>query len=127
MPLFRKLLLTISAMLILTFFATGAVFAAAEKTGIITEDAVNFRDGPDITYKILNQFSKGTKVSVVTSEGDWFQVSYNDATGWVHGNYVTVRDEQISAGVVNASVLNVRSKANTASEILCKLDKVSYG
>jgi len=123
MPFFRKLLLTISAMLVFTLFATGTAFASAEKTGIITEDAVNFRAGPDTTYKILNQLSKGTKVTVVASEGDWYQVSYNDATGWINGNYITVRDEQISAGVVNAAVLNVRSKPNTTSEILCKLEK----
>ncbi len=123
MSLFRKLLFTISALLVFTFFATGAVFAAAEKTGIITEDAVNFRASPDTSSKILNQLSKGTKVSVVASEGDWFQVSYSDATGWVNGNYITVRDEQISAGVVSAPVLNVRSEPNTTSEILSKLEK----
>jgi len=123
MPLFRKLLFTIFALLVFTFLATSAVFAAAEKTGIITEDAVNFRAGPDTTYKILSQLSKGTKVTVVANEGDWFKVSYNDATGWVNGNYITIRDEQISAGVVNTPVLNVRSKPNTTSEILCKLEK----
>lgn len=123
MPLFRKLLITISAMLVFIFFATGAAFAAAEKTGIITEDAVNFRSNPDTSSKIINQLSKGTKVSVVASESDWFQVSYNDATGWVNGNYITVRDEQISAGVVNTPVLNVRSKPDTTSEILSKLEK----
>ncbi len=125
MPLFKKLLFTISVILLLTFFATGAAFAAAEKTGIITEDTVNFRSNPDTTSKILSQLSKGTKVSVVASEGDWLQVSYNDTTGWVNGNYVTVRDEQISAGVVNTTVLNVRSKPNTTSEILAKLEKGS--
>lgn len=123
MPLFRKILLTISVIAIITLFVTGAAFAASEKTGIIKEDSVNFRASPDISSKVLNQLNKGTKVSVAASEGDWYKVNYSDTTGWVNGNYVTVRDEKISAGVVNADVLNVRSESNTSSEILTKLKK----
>lgn len=123
MPLFRKTLLTISAIAIVILFVTSAAFAATEKTGIITEDSVNFRASPDISSKILDQLNKGTKVSVAASEGDWYKVNYSDATGWVNGNYITVRDEMISAGVVNADVLNVRSESNTSSEILTKLKK----
>lgn len=123
MPLFKRALLTISTIAIVTLFFTSTAFAASEKTGIITENAVNFRASPNISSKILNQLDKGTKVSVAASEGDWYKVNYSDATGWVNGNYITVRDEKISAGVVNADVLNVRSKSNTSSEILTKLKK----
>jgi cell wall-associated NlpC family hydrolase len=123
MPYLRKLLIIISGIVIVIFIATGTVFAAAEKTGVITGDVVNFREKPSTSSKILVQLKKGTKVSVVASEGDWCQVSYSDTTGWVHGDYITVRDEQISAGVVKADVLNVRSKPDTSSEILTKLEK----
>ena len=123
MPLLKRTLLTISAIAIVSLFFTSAAFAASEKTGIITENAVNFRASPDISSRILNQLNKGTKVSVAASEGDWYKVNYSDATGWVNGNYITVRDEKISTGVVNADVLNVRSDSNTSSEILTKLRK----
>jgi len=122
MPNSKKLLIIITGILIVMIFATGAVYAA-EKTGIITGDVVNFREEPSTSSKILVQLKKGTKVSVVASEGDWCQVRYSDTTGWVHGDYITVRDEQISAGVVKADVLNVRSKPDTSSEIITKIEK----
>ena len=100
-----------------------AAFAETAKTGIITSDTVNFRSSPDTSAKILDQLKKGTKVSVLGSEGGWYKVSYNDASGWINDQYLTVRDEKTAAGAVTENNVNVRSKPNTSSEILTKLDK----
>jgi N-acetylmuramoyl-L-alanine amidase len=98
-------------------------FASAEKTGIVTENAVNFRANPNTSSKILYQFEKGAQVKVIGSEGEWFKASYNDITGWINGNYVIVRDEKIGSGVVSGSVVNVRRKPDITSEVLAKLTK----
>lgn len=110
-------------MLITFLLLTGVSYADAVKTGIVTGDVVNLRAQANTSSKILKQLVKGTKVSIVESEKDWYQVSYNDSTGWISGNYILIRDESISAGVVTGSVVNVRSEPNTSGEILAKLNK----
>lgn len=115
------LLFTVTAVFLM--LSTGA-FAVAE-VGVVTGDLVNLRAKPDISSKIITQLEKGINVSVTGSEGDWYQVSYNDNTGWMNKNYLSVRDQAISAGTVTGSVVNVRSKPDISSEILTKLTKGS--
>lgn len=123
MTISRKVLLSLSAAAVLAITLSIPVSAEAKKTGVVTGETVNFRQSPDLSSKILNQLSKGTKVSVVGSEGDWYKVVYSDASGWINDQYLLVRDEKIAAGVVSGSVVNVRSKPNTKSEVLTKLEK----
>ena len=122
MPVFKKSLISflITAAVILIAGSYAYASASAEKTGIVTENAVNFRANPNTSSKILCQLKKGTRVKVIVSEGEWFKVSYSDATGWINDNYVIVRDEKISAGVVSGSVVNVRRKPDISSEVLAK-------
>lgn len=119
----KKMVFSLLTMMITLLLLTGVVHAVAVKTGIITGDVVNLRAKPSTSSKILKQLEKGTKVSVVGSENDWYNVSYNDSTGWINGNYILIRDESISAGLVTGTVVNVRSKPSTSAEILTKLDK----
>ncbi|MGE5613125.1 MAG: NlpC/P60 family protein [Bacillota bacterium] len=123
MPVFRKTFISFFISGAVVLIAGSYVFASAGKTGIVTENAVNFRANPNTSAKILYQLSKGAIVKVVGSEGEWFKVSYNDATGWINGNYVIVREEKIGTGIVSGSVVNVRRKPDIASEVLAKLTK----
>jgi SH3-like domain-containing protein len=123
MPVFKKTLISFSITAAIILLIGSYVFASAEKQGIVTENAVNFRANPNTSAKILYQFKKGTKVKVIGSEGEWLKVSYNDATGWIYDDYVIVRDENIGAGVVSGSVVNVRRKPDITSEVLAKLTK----
>ena len=119
----KKIVFSLSAMMIAILLFTGFAYADAVKTGIITGDVVNLRANPNTSAKILTQLDKGTKVSVVGSEGDWYKVSYSDNTGWINDNYISIRDQSISAGIVTGSVVNVRSKPDLSAEILTKLEK----
>ncbi len=123
MSISRKLLLSIAASAIIMFATSSAVLAAVEKTGVVTGEVVNFRQEPSLSSKILLQLKKGTKVTVIDTEGDWYKVVYSDATGWMHDDYVLVRDESIAAGVVTGSVVNVRSKPDIESEVLTQFEK----
>ena len=123
MPAVRKSLITVPVILLTIFLLSAAAFAASVKTGVITNDGVNLRANPDTSAKILTQLEKGKKVSVLDSEGDWFKVSFNDATGWVNDSFVVIREQVISTGTVTGDVLNVRSKPDISSEVLTKLDK----
>lgn len=123
MPVFRKLFISLSGALLVGMLMSGAALAEAAKTGVITGDTVNFRSSPDTSAKILDQLTKGTKVSILGSEGDWYKVSCNDASGWINDQYLTVRDEKLAVGAVTENNVNVRNKPNTSSEVLTKLDK----
>lgn len=123
MPVFKKLIISLSTALLVGIFMSGAVLAETTKTGVITENNVNFRSSPDTSAKILDQLTKGTKVSILGSEDDWYKVSYNDASGWINEQFLTVRDEKIAVGAVTENNVNVRSKPNTSSEVMTKLDK----
>jgi cell wall-associated NlpC family hydrolase/SH3-like domain-containing protein len=125
MPTVKKSLISFPVIFLAIFLLSATVTAASAKTGIITGDIVNLRANPDTSAKVLAQLEKGKKVSVLDSEGDWFKVSFNDATGWVNDNYVVIRDQVISYGTVSGDVVNVRSKPDISSEILTKLDKGS--
>ncbi len=61
-------------------------------------DGVNVRDGPDITHTRLGYLDPGAQAEVTGRDGDWWQILYNDAPGWVFGELVTAFNaEQIES------------------------------
>ncbi|MFO7951438.1 MAG: SH3 domain-containing protein [Bacillota bacterium] len=58
-------------------------------------DNLNLRDGPAITYLIIDVLNSGTVLEVIDEEGDWLNVITPDQQeGWVHGDYVKIADEE---------------------------------
>lgn len=57
-------------------------------------DNLNLRDGPEITYLIIDVLSSGTVLEVIGEEGDWLNViTPDEKEGWVHGDFVKPADE----------------------------------
>ncbi len=52
-------------------------------------DGVNVRDGPDTSHTRLGYLDPGAQAELTDSDGDWWQIRYNDAPGWVYGALVT--------------------------------------
>jgi len=123
MKLERKLLLILPAVLVTVFLLTCNAHAETTKAGVITGSVVNLRQNPNTSSKILAQLVRDTKVIVIGSEGNWCNVTYNDITGWVHGDYIKVHDLAAGVGTVTGSVVNVRSKPDINSEVLTKVKK----
>ncbi len=62
------------------------------KTG---PDNLNLRNGPEITYLIIDILSSGTVLEVTDSEGVWLEVITPEGMeGWVHGNFVELYDDE---------------------------------
>ena len=56
-------------------------------------DNLNLRDGPEITYLIIDVLSSGTELEVIDEEGEWLNViTPDEQEGWVHGDYVIITD-----------------------------------
>ncbi len=57
-------------------------------------DNLNLRDGPAITYLIIDILSSGTVLEVIDEEGEWLKVITPDQKeGWVHGDFVELVDK----------------------------------
>jgi len=57
-------------------------------------DNLNLRNGPEITYLIIDILSSGTVLEVTGSEGDWLEVITPEGTeGWVHGDFVELYND----------------------------------
>ncbi len=58
-------------------------------------DNLNLRNGPEITYLIIDILNSGTVLEVTGSEGVWLEVITPEGTeGWVHGDFVEPYDDE---------------------------------
>jgi hypothetical protein len=52
----------------------------------VTADALNFREGPGMSYAVKWILSKGDTLEVI-ARGAWLKVSTGNATGFIYGKY----------------------------------------
>ena len=62
----------------------------AANTGTINVDVANLRETADAESTILEQITLNQEVEIVGEEGDWYQVTYHNITGYVSKELVTV-------------------------------------
>ena len=51
---------------------------------------LNVRTGAGMNYEIIDQLCPGEEVSVIGTEGDWYQIIVPAKTGYVHSDYLEV-------------------------------------
>ena len=59
-------------------------------TGTLTGDMVRFRTQPSLDSETIAQLKKGSNVEVIGISGDWYQVNYQNRTGYLYRDYVSV-------------------------------------
>lgn len=56
---------------------------------VTTNDArLNLRTGAGLDFEIIDQLRPGEEVTVIGSEGDWYEVIVPEKKGYVHGDYL---------------------------------------
>ena len=93
----------------------------AANTGTINVQVANLRETADAESTILEQITLNQEVEIVGEEGDWYQVTYNNITGYVSKELVTVNsnpeptqeNNQVSE---NSTQENNETVENTAEE-----------
>jgi N-acetylmuramoyl-L-alanine amidase len=61
------------------------------KDGVITGDAINVRCGPGTNFRDIGKLSKGDKVAVVETKGEWSQIQPTaNCSGWVAAELIEV-------------------------------------
>lgn len=101
----------------------------------ITGNTVNVRSGPGTIYDKVASVEKGTKVTVLSTKTDWYQIKLaSGVTGWIAtwlaepiqaGQTSTeIKPVNVKQALVTASSLNVRSGPDINAT---KLTTVPYG
>lgn len=109
--------LTAAAALALT---STAALAAASDSALVQGGALNLRETPSLTAKVLGQFPTGTLVEVTGYHGDWYEVEVNGKSGYMMAKYLS-GDLNVQTATVrtNSGIgLNVREEPGMDGAIL---------
>lgn len=110
----------------LSFNNFNTLLINAATTGTVNTSALNVRSGPSTDYDRITTISKGTTLTIIATEGDWYKVEVGGKTGYVAARYVAVNGNQTEdasgkTGTVNVSVLNIREGAGTSTKCIGSL------
>lgn len=101
--------------------------AAEVKLGIGVVNArggLRLRSEASTSSQILATARYGDSVVLLSRHGEWYKVDYNLHIGYMHGDYLTVKDRanvDLGTGAIDGSVVNLRSEPSTAGRILMQL------
>ena len=88
----------------------------AANTGTINVQVANLRETADAESKILEQINLNQEVEIVGEEGNWYQISYNNITGYVSKELVTVNSDTESTEENNQVNENTTEENNQVVE-----------
>ncbi len=112
--------------------------------GTVNGSSVRFRTGPGTSYTVIASLAKGTVVTVLGTEGNWYKCSYDGDEGYISKTYVTLAsaggttsggttgtigggtttDTTVSGtGTVSCTSLRLRSGPSTSSSTITTLSK----
>ena len=81
----------------------------AESTtiGTVTTNGgrLNLRTGAGMSYEIINQLRNGEEVTVIGSEGDWYEVIVPEKKGYVHGDYLELIEKAEQNSEIDSAML----------------------
>lgn len=116
------------AFLVAALTAALAITAGATelKTGIgtVTASSLRLRAKNNTSAEILTSASYGDQVVVLRKVGDWYLVDYNLYIGYMHADYITVKDREnidLGNGSINPAVVNMRSGPSTSSSAVTQV------
>ncbi|NLI94132.1 MAG: SH3 domain-containing protein [Peptococcaceae bacterium] len=95
--------------------------AAIAKSGqgkITASGGLNLRDTPSASGKALLVIPQGTTVEITSQQGQWYQTTYQQKTGWISVNYVNITQTYKQGKVTAFGALNLRGNPSLTAEIL---------
>lgn len=97
--------------------------------GIVNANSgLRLRAEASITAQILATAHRGDSVVIVERCGDWYKVEYNLQTGYMFGEYLTVKEREnveLGDGAIDAVLVNMRSGPSTNYDIVTQLTEGS--
>lgn len=80
---------------------------------------VNVRANPTTDADIVTTLAQGQQVLVLSKDGDWYRVSCDGVSGFVHSDYMSVAAEgtaELGYGLVKCAAANVRQAPSVESD-----------
>ena len=124
---FLSLVLTLAVLVGTLVLTTNASDSIKSAIGIVDASGLRLREGPSTDTEILTTAYRDDYVVILEAEGDWYKVIYNLREGYMHSDYLVVKEREnveLGYGRVNSYLVNLRSNPTTSSEIL---DQLSSG
>lgn len=123
----RLLTVILAVSIFVSMFAVGAS-AIELKTGIglVESNGLRLRAKPNTDAEILATAAYGDQVVIIRKVDDWYLVDYNLLIGYVHSDYVSVKEREnieLGYGVIEDSAVNMREKPDAASTRLATLNQ----
>lgn len=109
----KKIATTIIMIIIMTMIATVAWAA----TGTVNTQDLNMREGASTSKNVIKQLAKGTEVNILSEEGEWYQISVNNITGYVNKKYIYKKEETVTEDPNKGTVNTNPDMINDVSKI----------
>ncbi|OZU89857.1 N-acetylmuramoyl-L-alanine amidase [Virgibacillus indicus] len=85
---------------------------------IINVDNLNIRNGPGLDYEQIGQANTDEVYQIVGEQDEWVEIQFNNNTGWVTTEYISVRtesnNESPSADTITIQYENTHIRSNPA-------------
>lgn len=124
----RKIfILLIAALVILTSYTPQS---QAEQVGLIdytvSGEILHLREGPGLSYPIIETMSEGQALKALKKEGDWIHVQKGDVKGWVASWLVkqtaqTTNETSNKVVIAQVDGLNLRAEPSLSAAVYTKL------
>lgn len=105
-------------------------------TNATVKSGVNVRSGASKKYRVIDKLSKGEKIKVLSSSGDWRKVQFDgNEIGWSHEDYINKTASSSSSNSISSSGssmnvskrLTVKAYAYTGGGYTATGTKAKYG
>ena len=86
-----------------------AVTEEIKTTGKVVTNGgrLNLRTGAGMSYEIIDQLRCGEEVTVIGSEGDWYEVIVPEKKGFVHSDYLELMEKAEQNSNIDSALLSV--------------------
>lgn len=68
---------------------------------------LNLRTGAGMSYEIIDQLRCGEEVTVIGTEGDWYEVIVPEKKGYVHSSYLTLYETAKQNSEIDSAMLSL--------------------
>jgi hypothetical protein len=73
----------------------GAIYAFSQEDYIVNSDGLNVRSGPGTNYDVLQVIHRGDMVTVVSVEGYWAMIEFEDSFAYVHTDLIIPAEKTV--------------------------------
>lgn len=100
--------------------------AEEDSTGTVASGVsrLNVRTGAGMEYEVIDQLRPGEEVSVIGTEGNWYQIIVPERTGYVHSKYLDVIESatnETDAALLKMFMMMFMDSTNNTEDVNCAL------